>query len=207
VKRRLIAFLVFAGGLIGLTNADADDIWDRRIPNGAYLFVDNKARKVGDLLTIVIRELTNIENREQRDNDKKTKAEAIFNWKGDTTGNINSKTPAADFDANLQSQRTLNGRAQYTSDRTFTDNITVTVIQVLPNGNLVVEGTRDQTLQGENRTMKITGIVRPMDIGAGNLVESRFIANFQVSYKGKGIESSYTQQGWMSHLWNYLWPF
>jgi flagellar L-ring protein precursor FlgH len=207
VKGRLIALVLLAGVSLATTTVSADDIWERRIPNGAYLFVDNRARKVGDLLTIVIHELTNIENREQRDNEKKTQAQAIFNWKGDTTGNIATKTSSADFNANLQSDRSLNGKAQYTSDRTFTDNITATVIQVLPNGNLVLEGSRDVILQGELRTMKITGIARPMDIGAGNMIESRFVGNFQVSYKGKGIESSYTQQGWMSRMWNYLWPF
>lgn len=207
MRRRLLTLALFAAALAGLRSASADNIWDRRIPNGAYLFVDNRARKVGDLLTVAIREGTNIENREQRDNEKKTKSQALFHFKGDTAGNVGSRTASADFDTGTDSDRVLQGRAQYTSDRTFRDFITVTVIQVLPNGNLVVEGSRVRILQGEERVMKVRGVVRPMDIGAANIIDSQFVGEFQVTYKGKGIESSYTQSGWLGHIMNYLWPF
>src|SRR5262245_54143933 len=105
------ALAVFAA--LGLGYACADSIWDRRIPNGAYLFVDNRARKVGDLLTVIVRETTNIENRERRDNNKKTKTHALFGWKGDTTGNVGTKTSQADFDVNNESERKLEGQANY----------------------------------------------------------------------------------------------
>jgi flagellar L-ring protein precursor FlgH len=206
MKQRLLVLLIFVL-LFGLSYASADHLWDRRVPNGAYLFMDNKARRVGDLLTIVIREGTNIENREQRNNEKKTKTNWLFNFAGSTTGNIGGRTASANATNDVESQRKLDGTAQYTSDRKFTDRMTVTVIQVLPNGNLVIEGTRDQTLQGENRTIKISGVVRPQDIGTGNTIESSYIANFQVTYRGKGIESAYTQQGWLGLIMNKLWPF
>ena len=65
----------------------------------------------------------------------------------------------------------------------------------------------DARLSGDERILRISGVVRPIDIGAGNVVESQFIANFQVAYDGKGVETKFTNQGWMSRFVNQVWPF
>ena len=85
--------------------------------------------------------------------------------------------------------------------------MTVTVIDVLPNGNLLIEGTRRRVVSGEERMLRVSGMVRPSDITVNNLVESQFIANFQVSYGGKGTDSRFTNQGWFSRIVNHVWPF
>jgi flagellar L-ring protein precursor FlgH len=105
------------------------------------------------------------------------------------------------------SKRQFNGSAQLSSDRRFADRITVTVVDVHPNGNLVIEGYRSRMVAGEQRVLRITGIVRPTDINGQNTVESRFVANFHVSYLGKGPESNFVNQGWLSKLFNRIWPW
>ena len=85
--------------------------------------------------------------------------------------------------------------------------MTVTVIAVLPNGNLVVEGFRQRVLNHEVRLLRVAGVVRPADISATNTVQSQYIADFIVHYTGRGPESSYTNHGWWGRALNVVWPY
>jgi len=81
------------------------------------------------------------------------------------------------------------------------------VIDVFPNGNLVVEGFRRQTVAGDARMMRVSGIVRPDDISLTNIVLSPAIANLQIEYIGTGPEMHFVNQGYVSKLMNFLWPW
>jgi flagellar L-ring protein precursor FlgH len=196
-------------GLLGvLSHAGADSLWDRRDPRLAFLFEDTRARKVGDLLTIVVRETTDINESDQRQLRKESKAGGLFNFKGNTkAGRFLSRDATIAMDTSGSANRRFDGRADYTSDRRFVDRMTVTVVDVQPNGNLVIEGCRRRTLSGEERVLRVTGVVRPVDIGSGNVIQSQSIANFQVTYEGRGAESSFSNQGWFSQFLNHVWPF
>lgn len=186
----------------------ADSLWERRDHRAAYLFEDNRARRVGDLLTVQVNEISNVNEQDKRDMDKSTSFHNLLSYKGSSSaGKSVSRSGQLDFDINGSTNRTFQGQAQYSSNRVFTDSITVTVIDVQPNGNLVIEGYRRRVVSGELRTLKVTGIVRPTDIGSGNIVQSQFVANFQISYLGKGPESSFTNQGYWGKALNLLWPF
>ena len=203
---RLAALAVV--GLCALPRADADSIWDRREPRAAYLFEDTRARRVGDLLTIVVREITDINESDQRQMRKESKAGGIFNFKGNVkAGKVLARDATVSMDTSGSANRRFDGRADYTSDRRFLDRMTVTVIDVQPNGNLVIEGCRRRTLTGEDRLLRVSGVVRPVDIGSGNTIQSQSIANFQVTYEGRGPESSFSNQGWVSRFLNVVWPF
>ncbi len=179
----------------------------RATPDGGYLFVDTRARKPGDLLTILIQENTGIDNNDTRNMEKDTSAGAIFSLKGSSQGLYNSPSTGADFNANGSSTRKFAGSAQYQSNRVITDRMSVTVIEVLPNGNLVFEGCRRVMVQGEERVLRVSGAVRPIDIGLGNVVESGYIADFKAVYQGKGLESGYIGHGWFNKALHYVWPF
>lgn len=193
--------------LIGVSTACADSIWQRRDPRSAYLFVDNRARRIGDLVTVVIRENTDIDHREKRALDKASETGGTFDFTGSTTGNVSTRSATAQMDTLTTSKREFDGRAEFTSEREFTDHMTATVIDVLPNGNLVIEGRRRRVVTEEDRVLRISGLIRPSDISPINTVESRFIANFQIYYEGAGPESHFSSQGWFSRMFNQLWPF
>ena len=193
--------------LLVSTCARADSLWSRRTPQGGYLFVDDRARAPGDLLTIIVQETTGINHQETRDASKTTNTGGNFNLAGTTTGNVNSKTANAAVDVSGGATRLLNGTSQFTSDSTFADRMTVTVVGVMPNGNLIIEGMRLRVVSGETRTLRVSGVVRPDDIGANNTVGSQYIANFRVTYEGKGQESHFTSQGWVNRMMNHVWPF
>ncbi len=208
LRGALLAAAVLAAALSGPTPAPADSLWLRREHRNAYLFEDNRGRRIGDNLTIAINELSNIGNNEQRTLDKATTFATLFNFKGSSAaGQGVSRSGSANLDLNGSAERTLKGQAQYTSTRNFTDLMTVTVIDLLPNGNLVVEGFRTRLVAGEERTLRVTGVVRPADIGAQNTVQSQFVAAFQITYVGKGPDTAFTRHGWFGRALNIIWPF
>jgi flagellar L-ring protein precursor FlgH len=203
----LITAVVAAVTLPDPGPAPADSLWSRRERRTAYLFEDNRGRQIGDLLTIAINETSNIGNNETNILNKTSSFAHTFSFKGDSSSGTNSLKGAADLSLAGSSNRTLNGLAQLNSVRTYTDFITVSIIDVLPNGNLVIEGHRTRFLAGEERTQRVTGIVRPTDIGAQNTVLSQFIANFQLSYVGKGPDTDFNRYGWFGRAMNFIWPF
>ena len=196
------AVLLLQAGL-----AQAQSLWEHRDPNSAFLYVDTRARHVGDLLTIVVQENTGIDQLDQRDMNKQTLTSGLFNLIGTMTGNVATRTAGATLNGSNTTQRQFDGKSEYISNRNFIDNMTVTVMQVLPNGNLVVQGSRRRIVSGEERTLHVSGVVRPLDIAVGNLVQSQSVANFEITYAGKGAEYRMTNQGWASRVMNYVWPF
>lgn len=186
--------------------AFADSIWDRRDQRSGYLFMDNRARRVGDLLTIVVNESTGATNTEQRKLQKDTAASGKFDFAGKTSG-VGSKSAAASVSADQSSDRSFNGSAQFQSNRQLLDDMSVIVVDILPNGNLVIEGSRERRVSNETRLLRVSGIVRPNDIEITNTVNSQFIANFKIVYEGGGVESRFTNQGWLGRTTNKLWPF
>lgn len=186
----------------------ADSIWARRDPYFSKLFEDNRARRVGDVVTVVLRETTFFQGLERRDLNKLARDRADFTLAGTTTttGNANRA-----FTANLNgvgtAQRTLDARANVFNDRRFNDSMTVVVVDVWPNGNLVVKGYRDRGTNSEDRMMTLTGVIRPLDIFPDNTIESRFIANMTLSYRGRGQESAYQNNGWWGRILNGIWPW
>lgn len=187
--------------------AYADSIWDRRDQRSGYLFIDNRARRVGDTLTVLVNENTGATNKEQRKMSKDTAASGKFNFKGSTSGNSAGKAAAAALETDTSSDRSFQGSAEFDSNRVLTDSIQVTVVDILPNGNLVVEGIRRRTVSTETRWMRVSGVVRPNDIGTANTVSSQNVAEFNIVYEGGGPESRFTQQGWMGRMANRVWPF
>ncbi len=181
----------------------AQSLWQNRRQPYASFYSDSKARNVGDLLTIVVSENTNAENRDQRS----------LNKNGDSSGNFALSGAAGDssvdanFDFGTQSKRGFGGSTEFSTERGFQDRITVSVVDVLPNGNLLIGGKRCVMVQGDYRTLVVSGTVRGLDIASNNTVRSQDISDFNMAYEGSGKESRFTEQGWMSKIVNRVWPF
>lgn len=171
--------------------------------------MDNRARRVGDLLTVTINEVTDATNTEQRSLKKDTAVSGKFDFSGNT-GNASSATAKA-YNANVSADnstdRSFQGSANFQSQRQLTDAMEVEVVDILPNGNLVIEGYRSRGIADENRLMRVTGIVRPNDIDIANTISSQVIARFKIDYIGGGAETRFTTQGWMGRMTNKIWPF
>ena len=175
-----------------------------------YLFSDYRARNVGDILTVMIDEATGFDAQEKRNMEKATNNTTNTNAQGTTTGTWMQQilqSAGFTFTTQLQSDRAFSGTNNSSIGRKFTDRMSFIVVEVLPNGNLVVEGCRQHMISREIRTLRLRGVVRPADIGPYNTLLSQYIANLTFTYEGRGPESNYTNQGWGGRLFNKLWPF
>ncbi len=208
-RRQWIGLWLLAAGTIPISGGYADSIWDRRDQRSGYLFMDNRARRVGDTLTVTINETTDANNTEQRKMQKDTAVSGKFDLAGSTgnAGATTAKAVNASLTADNSSDRTFQGSAQYQSNRQLLDYMQVRVVDILPNGNLLVEGSRRRIVSNETRWMRVTGIVRPNDIEIPNTISSQMIAEFNIVYEGGGVESRFTNQGWVGRITNKLWPY
>lgn len=185
----------------------APSLWDRRKPSKTFLFYDAQARQVGDLLTLLVSEATDVDNSETRALQKEAEDSALLNLTTATGGDLGASSANLEGQGRTTSKRNFDGSASFSSDRQFTDRVTVTVIDVMPNGNLVIAGTRTIAVAGDRRVLRVSGIVRPVDIRADNSIASRLVAGLEVTYEGDGVESHFTKQGWLSRMSNKVWPF
>ena len=182
----------------------AGSIWAKRDSNMKTLYADDVARNIGDVLTIVITEDSKVDNKAKRDLQKETTRSSDF------TGrlNVDDIVPSMPgFTMNAESATEMKAKADYKDERSFEDCVTVVVVDILPNGNLVVIGTRDRNIAGDMQKIEISGIVRPSDVAFDNTVGSEQVANFQIVTKNTGVAAPYTRTGWLSRVFDVIWPW
>jgi flagellar L-ring protein precursor FlgH len=188
--------------------SQAGSIWAKRDKNIKDVYADDIARKIGDVLTIKITEDSKVDNKAKRDLKKETDRSSAFNGElGITTPNHNLLPRIPGFNMDAQANNELTSKADFKDERSFVDRITVVVIDVLPNRNLVVMGTRNRNIAGDIQTIEVSGIVRPSDIAFDNTVKSEQVANFRLVSKNGGVSEPYTRPGWLGRIFDILWPF
>ena len=200
-------FALLALPLSALSVGRADSLWERRDPRYSFLFQDNRARSVGDTLIVTISEATVANDQDARNLTRTTSGSGqlqLFDSQRTPAGG-GAAAASAPGNSLLQfpGQKTamqFSGSAQSTTNRVFTDRMAVTVVDVMPNGNLVVEGYRSRVVAGEERVLRITGIARPADIGVGNVIPSGSVANFRISYLGRGPATRTTKPGILTRI-------
>ena len=200
--------IAIVGLFVAISNVRADSLWERRNPYFANMYWDLNARRVGDVVTIILNETTNFQGQETRTLKKGTIANSSTNVNLNSAAGSSAKcTFSASLTGNATSDRELNGTSNLQSNRNLVDNMAVQVVEVMPNGDLVVEGFRTRVVLGEQRTIRVSGIIKPENIGTNDSIQSQYVANFTLEYFGKGAETSYINHGWLGRIMNKLWPY
>jgi len=181
--------------------AQAGSIWARRDKNMKDVYADDTARRIGDVLTIKISEASKVDNKSKRDLKKETDRSIAFN------GELGNFADLGEFGTSATSSNELKGKADFKDERSFLDSITVAVVDVLPNSNLVVAGTRQRHIAGDTQTIEVSGIVRTSDIEFDNTIRSEQIANFSIVTKNGGISEPFKKPGWLGRFLDIIWPF
>ncbi|MHC5033419.1 MAG: flagellar basal body L-ring protein FlgH [Planctomycetota bacterium] len=182
--------------------ARADSIWDKRTTSGAFLFTDNLAAEIGDSLTVLIADQSSFTKEDERELEKTTRSSGSANI---STAIVDLSIPAGDLETS--STREFEGTNDYTSVRSFADSVTVTVVDKLPNGNLVVAGRSERHISGEDLVTMLTGIVKPEDISQSNTVSSTRVAQLRIFYDTDDPTDAFVEQGILGRIFNILWPF
>jgi len=209
-KTRVILWMSVAT-LAPLCTVQAGSIWARGHRRTQAIFADDTAKGVGDVLTIVIEERSKIENETGRKMEKSDSRSAAATGNLDFLRALDTLTGKLfglhKIDFSTEAGTKFDGSADYDSDRSLTDRITVTVEDILPNGNLVVLGARNREVAGDEQVIQVSGVVRPSDIGQDNTVSSMQVAEFRIVYKTRGQENRFTNPGWAAKILNFLNPF
>jgi flagellar L-ring protein precursor FlgH len=172
---------------------------------GMALFEDQKARRVGDLLTVVLVEKTQAEKKANTSTAKKTSDDIANPTLFGRPLSVNG-TGVLGFD--LGSDQSFSGGGASTQSNTLSGSVTVIVTRVLPNGNLVVRGEKQLSLNQGSERIALEGIVRPIDIAANGSITSDRIANAKISYAGNGAVADANAMGWLARFFNsVLFPF
>jgi flagellar L-ring protein precursor FlgH len=201
MNRKVISMLVFTVFMFcPAACSQAGSVWAKRDKNMKALYADDVARKIGDVLTIKITEASKVDNKAKRDLTKETERESAFN------GELGKFADIGDFGIEASSSNEIKSKADYKDERSFVDFVTVVVIDILPNGNLVVMGTRNRDIAGDKQAIEISGIVRPSDIAFDNTVRSEQVADFRIVTKNSGVAAPFTRQGWLAGLLDFIWP-
>jgi flagellar L-ring protein precursor FlgH len=175
--------------------------------SGGGLVDDFKARGKGDILTVVISETASASKEATTGTSRASDVAAgIPNLMGLEKAGINKYMDLSKL-LNASVSSKFNGSGSTTRKENLNATITARVIDVLANGNMLIEGHRNVLVNNEDQIIILTGTVRPRDVTPDNLVNSNLIADARIAYSGKGIISDRQQPGWLMGVIDKVWPF
>jgi len=158
---------------------------------------ERKASKIGDIVTVALNESFNA-----------SKSQSAASGKTDSfgvtlpTGLLNDLVGRSvkDADYGFGSTQAFNGTGTASQSNAITGLVSASVVRVYDNGNLEVLGQKKLTLNNGDEYVRVHGVVRPQDIGAGNIVNSNRLANAEITYIGAGDVADTAKRGWLSRL-------
>ncbi|BET66071.1 flagellar basal body L-ring protein FlgH [Opitutales bacterium ASA1] len=191
-----------------LSASDKSSLWLAGRAGETAMFGDRRARQVGDILTVMVQESASVQASLRTKTDKSGAVDAsvtsfFFDPASSSLGTHNGALPSTSFGGSSN----FTGGGEITNRQSITARAAVTVIDVLPNGNLVIEGSRYVAYSGEKQYAVLRGIVRPADIQSGNTVLSSSIADARVEFLSRGSISSAQRKGWLTRVVDLVNPF
>jgi flagellar L-ring protein FlgH len=192
--------------LLLVASARGDSLWHDNASRS--MAADRKAVAVGDLLTIVVQESSTATKDNNTTTSKKSStdnaiATFLYSPAGSSFMTHNGQMPALKYSG----QSDFNGGGSIENKEQIVTKVAVRVVDVLPNQNLVVEGTRHTSFGSEQQDIVLRGVVRPEDITANNNVFSYNVADATIKIVNKGTVSDSQRKGWFTRLWDKLTPF
>lgn len=169
------------------------------------LYSDTKARRVGDIITVLLEENTQASKTAKTETTKETDAtlSPLVGLNG-AAPTIGGNT----LQLGIESDGQFKGDAKSDQSNSLSGQISVHVMRSLPNGNLIIRGEKWLTLNTGQEFIRLTGIVRAEDISAENTIESTRVANARISYSGKGSLADVQEAGWLSGFFlSSMWAF
>jgi len=182
---------------------NANSLWR----NGSRsFFKDQRAHQIGDLLTVTVNitDQANFANESQRSR-KTTDDSGITAFLGSNLLSGSNLLPGRFLTADSNSS--YDGKGSIVRQETLQTNVAAVVTQLLPNGNLVVEGKQEIRVNYEKRELIVAGIVRPEDIQSDNTIDSSKIAQARIAYGGHGQITDVQQPRYGSQVMDILLPF
>jgi flagellar L-ring protein precursor FlgH len=188
--------------LFALPDADGQSLWTAPGAQERSWIGDHVALRAGDIVTVIIKEEQSIKDDGKVELSKESDLDAAVQVL-DFKDNAINTLPAVKY----SNSRNLSGETKYEQVASWKTTISCVVIDVKPNGNLLIEGRRAIALDGEDKDVRVRGLVRPVDIRSDNTVSSDRIANAGLAYDTEGERSYHTEKSWFEILLDWVWPF
>ncbi len=186
----------------------AGSIWAGE-SNNNLIFSGKKARYAGDIVTIIISETVAGGNKASTNTSRDTSTgAAVTSLLGIENAIIGSNASmGGKIGLGGTSTNALKGSGDTSRSSSLSASISARVLRVLDNGNLLIEGKRQLTVNAEDQYIIITGIIRPDDITGDNTVASQYIADARIIYTGDGVVNDKMRPGWLTRVVDWVWPF
>ncbi len=183
-------------------------LWVGVTTNNLY-FADNRARGVGDLVTVKIADKSSAVKKAETKTKRGSSIEAgIPKLMGveKSLENKNKNLSMSElYKASMDNK--FDGSGETTREGELEATITCMVVRVLPNGNLVIRGDKDVQVNNETQYIRLYGIIRPQDIEQDNSISSDKVADARIVYSGRGVVSDKQVGGWGTKILDWIWPF
>lgn len=169
------------------------------------LYADRKALRAGDIITVNLQESTQATKAAKTETDKETDAslDPVIGF-GGVPVNIGGDS----IQFGIGSDSSFKGDSKSNQSNSLEGDISVNVMRVLPNGNLIIRGEKWLTLNTGEEFIRLEGLVRPQDVSSDNTVESNRIANARIQYSGKGQGQETQSAGWLTRFFSSsIFPF
>jgi flagellar L-ring protein precursor FlgH len=178
---------------------------------GVSLFGNTNAHRVGDIITVVLDERTVSSKSSTVGVDKDSSLSLLENGAGTLLGkDLTKKIPLIgdiSLPTSANHSRQFEGDASADQSNRLQGNISVTITDVMPNGNLVIRGEKWLKLNTGDEYIRISGMLRSLDVGLDNMVSSTKLANARIAYSGTGELADSQRQGWLGRFFNGpYWP-
>ncbi len=170
-------------------------------------FGDQRARSVGDIVTVKIVEVSQASEKATTDTNRASDINAgITNLLGLETNKIPSSI-SLDKMVSAATKNNFKGDGETTRTGSLSATITTRVVDVMPNGNLAIEGKREININSERKEILLQGIIRPKDVAYDNTILSTQVSDAKIIYTGIGVVGEKQEAGWLARWMDHLWPF
>lgn len=171
------------------------------------LFEDQRPRNVGDILTILVSENVNASKTSAVNTSRDSSASTALTLVPQLIGAIFGDLISSTQDAKANGKNDLSAKGGANATNTFNGTITVTVVEVLHNGNLLVSGEKQMLINQGTEFIRFSGVVNPRTVSANNTVPSTQVADARIEYSAKGYINEVQTMGWLQRIFLNVQPF
>lgn len=205
--KKLIAKIIVPAAYVALAaNVQAQSLWHDDVSRP--MFSDKRGAGVGDILTIVVSENTTANKSNETKTERQSSLSAAITSFLFSPGASKLMTQGGQLPAiAYNSDHKHDGSGAINNSESIVAHVAVRITDVLPNGNLMIEGKRETSFSGEHQTILLRGVVRSDDVAADNTVLSYNVADATIQIIGKGTVTDSQNKGWFNRLWDKVNPF
>ena len=167
-------------------------------------FGKSKSFQVGDVITVLLNESSQASRTQNGTITRESKNDMVPSGLSSWGAGVGGWMKGIKMDGSSMSNK---GTGAADQQATLTGSVAVSVVEVMPNGNLVLRGEKQLALTEGSEIIQVAGIIRPDDVAPNNTVQSRRLANAQIAYRGSGDLANATKAGWGTSALLKIWPF